>query len=652
MRRTILFLIVIFCLMPFFTAFSEEGKWEGEVSVTGKYYDVTGEKAKYYEYKDFENVDDLGDVAIKGDVKLKYDSPSYQMEFKTKDPGYDTQEYRLEGGAYGKFKYNIDYNEIIHNTTFDARTPYSGAGGGVLGGVPNTDINSWNTFDYDTQRKRFGTGLKFDLLKPFFFDVSYDYEKKEGIKPLGHSDGIGIELPEPVDYRTDSFKVEAGYARNPLFLSVGYFFNNFRNKEQELAFYDPGTGGPNTVGLAPDSKQDKWAAKGYLKLPYKSKFAVNIWEATTNSDSDVFPEFDGKVDTKNYDLSLSSNPLKWFDAKAYYKYYKRENKSEDPTAAVEEFFNYNKQTYGVDLGIRLPQKFYLTGGYKYIRMKRDRSTPDGTERLPYNKDNVYNVDLKWSGLPCITPKTGYEYLNRSHEYNGTDFPETRVINFIYGAKRRDTFKIGVDLFPKDDLNFGLEYKYKKADYNDTDLGLTDDKRHEFYFTGDYVVTKRIKLAGYFDYEKINYDQTQRTGDSWEFEQKEDTYSYGVRADIGLIPKKLMLVIEHDYVDSNGSGDFSGSSTALSGYSPSTLNLSKWDDYRRWSLKVKTTYICTKALSFDVGYAYERYRYNDAQYDGYRYVNSTATAGYYLTGALADPNYTANVYWLSMTYKFD
>ncbi len=36
--------------------------------------------------------------------------------------GYDTQSYRLDGGMWGKFKFDLFYDEIPHNLTFDART--------------------------------------------------------------------------------------------------------------------------------------------------------------------------------------------------------------------------------------------------------------------------------------------------------------------------------------------------------------------------------------------------------------------------------------------------------------------------------------------------------------------------------------------------
>ena len=69
--------------------------------------------------------------------------------------------------------------------------------------------------------------------------------------------------------------------------------------------------------------------------------------------------------------------------------------------------------------------------------------------------------------------------------------------------------------------------------------------------------------------------------------------------------------------------------------------------------VKATYTPIKSLAFSVGWAYEKYNYDDAQYNGYQYVplSSTGAAQAYLTGAYADPNYRANVVFANVSYLF-
>jgi len=69
--------------------------------------------------------------------------------------------------------------------------------------------------------------------------------------------------------------------------------------------------------------------------------------------------------------------------------------------------------------------------------------------------------------------------------------------------------------------------------------------------------------------------------------------------------------------------------------------------------VKATYNPIKALSLSLGYAYEKYVYDDAQYNGYQYAPLSSTGGTlgYLTGAYANQNYRANIYFASASYLF-
>jgi hypothetical protein len=57
----------------------------------------------------------------------------------------------------------------------------------------------------------------------------------------------------------------------------------------------------------------------------------------------------------------------------------------------------------------------------------------------------------------------------------------------------------------------------------------------------------------------------------------------------------------------------------------------------------------KSATITAGYAYEQFELNDAQLAGYRYTVGAPDS--YLTGAYKDQNYNANVFFMSLTYKF-
>jgi MtrB/PioB family decaheme-associated outer membrane protein len=698
MRFTLFPITVILGLITSFgicePVHSEEDKLEGAISATGKVSDVKGSKAKYHEYSD----DKSGGVF--GDVEANYDSPRYHMEFKATDPGYDTQHGRIEGNLYDKFKYWLDYNEIIHNITTGARSFYNGAGSETLSGTAGTNSNTWpSTFDYHTKRKRFGTGIDLKLVKPFFFDASYNHEKKEGTRPtstqLGSTAGnFFSEIPEPVDYRTDNMKFEGGYARKPFFFSVSYNYSRFRNENSDISFTnelglfpsDNGQGG-HLFSLPADSKMHKFTFQGNVKLPMNSKLNVNLGDTRTRSETNSFTTFKGKVDTKNYDLTFTTNPLRFLEGKVYYKYYDRDNKSHsgpivdvfDSTLPYETFvtnpISYTKSTFGGDLGFRLPAQFHLSAGYKNVKTRRnfvdeiDPGSINLADVLPHTTDNIFNVDLKWSGLDFMSAWIGYERLARGTTYQTIESRNLIFRNYSYAAQDRHTFKTGIDLSPTDDLNLSFEYDYKRSIYNDILFGVKDDTSNAISFSGDYAFRKLLRFSTYFDAEKATLDQLATTSATtrspqWKSKLEEINYGYGAKAEIFAIPKKLTFSLQGNYMRNHGTNDFDFYGTTAqfltafqlpAGGGSLPVDIPNVDSYQQYSLRFITTYYWSNTITIKAGYAYDRYKYSDAQLNGYQYIVTLPTAGSpvtgYLGGAYANPSYSVNTVFLALTYRF-
>jgi MtrB/PioB family decaheme-associated outer membrane protein len=662
-------LVLVICFIPFSRAFTEETLFEGEISAVGKYIGVDGGeggRAKFTEYRDLR---ESGVFYLRG--RLNYDTPDYFLRFDMQDPGYDTQYYNLEGGMYGKFKYDLFYKEIPHNITFDARTFFLGAGHDTLVGAPNTNAATWNTFDYSYERRQYGGGMKLNLIKPFFFNASFQREEREGIKPTGAAGtspgGIAVELPEPVDYLTNNLKLETGYAKNPLFLSLMYLYSDFNNSNTVLNFTNPATAAQDIFSLPPDNTYHKGAFKGGLKLPFNSRFSTNIGFSRGRSETSAFPtltggrtDFDGKVNTFNYDLILTSSPVAFLDAKVFYKYYKRDNRSDEvPQVGLEGFLDYKIRNYGGEIGFRLPARLYLKGGYQYLKTEREFQK-DPAEVLPLNRDNIYFAELKWSGLDFMDLRLGYEKLDRESAQD----PNQVSKMYAYSTQDRDTFKASVDVFPFENLNFGFEYRHRKAEYTDTIFGLKGDKRDEIGSNVAYTLGKTAKLYGNVDFGLIEFDPDLvrlATGPDfpWKARQRDRTFAYGLGTEIYAIPNKLTFVFQHDYLKSNGHVDFTidpglfVAANGLAGANNESVDVKRSEDYILYSLKIKAIYSFTKSLAASLGYAYERFNYKDDQLDGYVFVPSggVTSNGAFLTGAYKNQSYKAHVVFGGVTFKF-
>lgn len=659
-------------LIPFRAVFGGESALEGEVTVKGQIVDVNGNEARFNEYGDSKD-------GIYGNIGLSHETERYFLRFNADDIAYDTQKYTIDGGMWGKFRYNLYYMELPHNVTYDARTFLSGAGRDSLAGTASSDVSTWNKFDYSTERRIAGAGLSFDMLHPFFIDVEVRNEKKSGIKVAGGPLTLfsSMEVPEPVDYTTDSFSIEAGYNKKPFYASLSYFFSKFENENQSLTVSTPL---PLAMTLPADNDYHRIGFKGSLMLPLNTRLSTNIGISEATSDYKLIDEegnectttcssqtFNGEIQTKNYDLVLTSNPVSFIDGKIYYKFYQDKNKSDEITDTIigeaNELLSYKKTSYGMLLGFRIPLDLKLTVKYAHMDTNYDNRID-----IDKRKDDTYGLDLGWTGLDFLTVNAGYERMNRRTERPGfdSDDVEKYLGRFDVAPFERDTYKISLDVTPLEELDISLGYKYKDTDYNDTIIGIRDDKRDEFYIDANYVFSKMVKLFGYFDYEKVRAKQFHRDysgGDpdpssqdvfnnNWDVVHVEKNYDYGIGSDIYAIPGKLTVTLQYDNVKSDGNADFTylfAGATGLAGATNSSIDITNSDDYRRQAVSVKALYNVSKPLTVTAGYAYEKYEYSDVQLDDYDEAGLAPSL--YLTGALKDTSYNASVVFVTAAYKF-
>ena len=720
MKVIVSMMVLVFSLLSSLNGFAEERTITGEVTVIPQYLDIKGEKAKFNEYRDIH-------TGVTGDFGVQYEKGNYHLDFSGQDVGRKDQRYELLGGKWGSFEYGFKFDQIPHNFTTNAKTFYTGFGGANLtyqpqppsAFLPNSNFTTWNSFDYSVQRTNSSAGLKLDLAKPFFFDASVSKETRKGIYPLGVAGttpgGISLELPAPIDYVTDNLKLAAGYTQGPLHLSLNYIYTTFQNDNRNLNFRNPSTADisatTDALTMPPNNDSYKLAFKGAVKLPWNSKFNADLGTARASSSvnlsnsyaADVTAAasnigiqgrrgitlsnyvFDGKVDTQNVNLVLTSNPLYFLDGKVFYKYNQTQNKSTqiattDPALAPtilnnqNMLFDYSTYKYGGQLGFKLPMSFYATAAY--TRGHTSRKRPD----IPSYNDDRYEAELRWSGLDWMVARGGYERLHRRADFHAPEVTgpgDPNVIeNYIrrYDAASKDSYiwKANVDFFPVEDMTLSVGYKWKDIPYSDTMIGLLSQTSNEWHVDADYLIAKRVKLYGYFDFEYAKLDQKQRTFTSgtsanpslpptptnfnWTVTETDKNYAYGLGSDVYVIPKKLTFKLQYSYIQSRGYADY----TYLLGLNPipptrtqDNIDNTSLDNYSLNYFLVKATYNPIKALSLSLGYAYEKYNYDDAQFNGYQYAPLSSTGGTlgYLTGAYANQNYRANIYFASASYLF-
>lgn len=610
------------------------------------------------------------------------------------------------------FYSGIGSDTLSYSATDDVAVPVA-----HTANVP-IDTSLWNTFDYGIERKKYGAKIDINFTTPFYIKVDLRQEETNGTKPFGVASGVFgsfsganfspfgqlVELPEPVDYENTTLKLTSGYSTKKFLVELAGTLSTFENNKDLLTWRNPYVTAQElseTSVLAPDSDYYKLSAKTVIKqLPQNSVLALKASVAKMESDIPLLSgiwssnngptfgggapiytfttlglnqsKFEGDVTTTTGSIALSSKPSKNLSGKLYYDYFNKDNSSSHIVytnltsfnTVENHLFEYEKHRAGIDLRYKLTPKNKLSGGYEFKTVDRERDDFESTS------DHKLFVQLKNTSIDSVALKLKLQYLDRSADFlqadEGADvFAATAIERFHYrydvADKVQTLAKLGVEFYPTDNLDLGLEYSYKINDYDETLLGLTEDVRHEVYADVAYHIPNVVRLSGYVGYEKVNQDSKNRqfsSGDNtnpasgtvgtafnWSQELQSDYWALGAMAEVPLIENKLDAVLAYNYQKNDGSNEMnSEGATALE-------DIDEVDDYDLQQIEAKCLYTYSENLKIVVGYRYEKLDYADDQYEDYNFSKVGAFDSYYLSGAYADNDYEANIGYLALNYRF-
>lgn len=329
MKKTICLSAAFFLLGSASQAVAENRvESSGGVTLGVQQTDEGSNSSKFTEYRDVHDGFNLYELWF--DV---LDSKSGRfLDFKGDNLLRDDQSLRLRAGDYGNWRITIDRNEIPHNLSNKAKTPYIYQGNGlytVPGIIPITDdgtpsfvpttgemavndtlIRKWlrdnlRGTDLGTQRDKTGASLDLSFLEQFKFRFSYTNEQKDGSKigyaPIGDRPPrtVNIQLPEPVEYTTHEMRFDAEYVGDWFQTHLSYLFSTFDNDIEKMRwqnlFFTPNAGEDfattiNTGGasgnrntaafgqsaLAPDNYYHHVSLSGGLDAPMNGRLAGTL----------------------------------------------------------------------------------------------------------------------------------------------------------------------------------------------------------------------------------------------------------------------------------------------------------------------------------------------------------------------------------------
>jgi hypothetical protein len=370
--------------------------------------------------------------------------------------------------------------------------------------------------------------------------------------------------------------------------------------------------------------------------------------------------------------------------------------SSAPSFGVLEPFQYTKNSAGFDASWAFSRFNKLLGGFDWVKTDRD------LEPAPKTDDYRYWIEYRnTGGWQNLTGRLKYEYFQRRSDLDNAVTNNNQValptsVPYYFTAYDvsnfdRNMIRLNIDWTPAPLWFIGFGATWRDTDYKENYYGRTNDKSEQYDLTASWG-DQKLRITGIGNWGKVKFEQDYRTTGSstnppvpnlgplpdggsnmlnfnWDTQNTQDGWMAAVAVDWAPADK-WTLNASYAYGKTGGGVDFSstyygppcpaagcaGGFTPPGG-TPGPLVNYETDNTTLQRFQIKGTYNYNKNWAFNGGYAYEKYDYSDGQMAGYAsyypyFQNLGSSNNSWFSGAFANPSYTTNLFWLTVTYKFD
>ena len=715
-RKIIAILVANAFALPAY-AQSEFKLLEGFVGLGGMYTQKkdTLDAAYLNEYQDLSN-------GAAGYFGLNGRSDTYWAKGYGENIGRDDMYVDLRGGMYNLFSARLYTNWLTHNFgwgPYGARSPYvNPTDSTMLGRFPagNSNVPPWTSYDMKYDRRIYGAEAEWKSLSPWYGRFDFNQVQFDGNKlyaaAQGTSPGNGfIDLAGPVNYTTNNFTVEGGYASRDMVFSVAALWSKFENNNGSFQWVNGYFGnGLDQTFEAPTNDYFKVSANGSLRnLPLRSTISARFTYAMTENSVDLATRalngtngaysptnpnvlnFEGKQENTTFALSWTAVPTATVDTKVYYNYYDRSNESPTviynaPTTGLPPggniacgglpcdapYYQSTRNNAGAEVWWRFLPNNRIMAGYDWNNIEREDYPYDDTT------NQAFTLQYRNTMLADTAIWAKYTYNRRRSNFIHGDlgtgpsdplFLQRFTSTFDASNLDQNLFKIGFDTALGDAGSFSLEAIYKDNNYKDIVLGRTADTRYEYYASVNVGAPKTPQLSFFADYETVTIDAYHRSisnltapgaynpfappnssNYNWSNTNRDRNYLLGA-ALVYPLSETLKLTASYMYSQQDGSADFVSQNNF-----GSPVPITAYPNYNLNSLNLRGDWAFARNWTVSGGYTYQKYAYSDIQWDNFRYLappppNAITTTTSYLSGVNAFPQYNVNIFWLIGTYRF-
>ncbi|MBI3186239.1 MAG: MtrB/PioB family decaheme-associated outer membrane protein, partial [Gammaproteobacteria bacterium] len=525
-----------------------------------------------YQFGDYTGLNEKGAFLIgNASLRLRGEDTHY-WNIEAINLGLDSRSLSVEGGAQGHYKLTFSYDELPHYISDSTVTPFLGAGTDTLT-LPGswvrasttdtmTDLsNSLHAENLDTKRKRLGVGATLISDGDWQYSVNYRHETREGTKAIAGSFFFSsAQLVMPVDYVTQQMDVAAIYTTEKLQARLAYYGSLFSDDNTSLTWDNPYAATSIDTGqlaLPPDNQFHQILGSLGYQFSDTTRVTTDIALGRMTQDDDYLPattnttllpitlpgnSLDGRVDTLNANIKLTSSLSQALRVAAAYTY----NDHDNQTPQLDYTWVSTDISTNATTRSNLPYSFTkeaikLNADYRFTpTTKASVGFDNATEKRTYQEVSKADENTFWAKasarIPAnleITAKashaerdiTGYEVLPW---LTSAENPLLRKYNMA--DRTRELGGVRVDLVGRETYSFGVGIDYSSDDYTNSQVGLKESQEKALSVDGSVVLSEKTHIFAFANHEQIDSKQAGSAAVSypdWTADNKDVVNTLGV-----------------------------------------------------------------------------------------------------------------------------
>ncbi len=557
----------------------------------------------------------------------------------------------------------------------DVKTGYRGTSGGDIYGILNTVVDvpeSMNEVTQDFGLRAVYTFKAGDVFAAFNRNLYND--RLDG--------GLIIDNPfRATDLAYTSTAVPGGPAQG----RIGTPPDNEANRMNvgfHLKF-------PRMTRVAGDVAVGKWTQDAaFLPFTINTAILTPAGVSATSLSALPQPSLDGEIGTTSLNLSFVSRPVRNLSVRARVRTYDLENKTspivwtgtagasperswnvETPTADTPYGFvnanKYDSNTKRFEVSAAYDVKdLTLEAGYKHAAFERTSREATGGDENGYLLAAVYHA-REW-----LDVRASFQQLDRTADGEPAD---SIGLQSDEAERERTRAAIDVEVTPWSPMTFTFSYGRRNDDYPnrplrvagvaDTTSGLLETKYDTYTVEGSYAPNARVEFGAFYTYEddrQTNRWVTLTSGavnNNLKYEGSDRGDTFGVNGRFQLVPDKWTVSFMASQSNVDGFMDITareagsfytpGRTTLIAAGQGGAGDIADLDDTKWTTVVADLAYQVAQAVTFSVGYWYEKYTYADA-------FNATTfmfpqTPLFFMQEN--NGNYKVNVGYARLSYRF-